>query len=114
MTATATKSVVWGRYLKGEQAQRGAADYTRYVEYRGGEDRDREEEGKRKFFDRDERGIDGETVRELWKEQGGRGPVMHELILSPGLNTVDQQEYTREIMDKLGRSKGLAGMTISK
>jgi len=101
---TATKTVVWGRYLKGEQAQRGAADYTRYVEYRGGDDRG--EEGKRKFFDREEQGVDGEKVRELWQEQGKRGPVLHELILSPGLNTVDQQEYTREIMDKLSRAKG--------
>jgi hypothetical protein len=29
------------------------------------------------------------------------------LILSPGLNAVDLQDYTREIMDKLGSEKGL-------
>ncbi|HEY9684283.1 MAG TPA: hypothetical protein V6C86_22075 [Oculatellaceae cyanobacterium] len=100
---SATKSVVKHRYFKGERAQRGAGEYTRYVEYRRGDDR---EDGKRKFFDRDDAGIEGAKVRELWPEQGKRGPVMHELILSPGLNTVDQQEYTREVMDKLSRSKG--------
>ena len=100
---SATKTVVKHRYFKGQRAQRGAGEYTRYVEYRQGEDR---EERGRKFFDREETGIEGAKVRELWQEQGKRGPVMHELILSPGLNTVDQQEYTREVMDKLSRSKG--------
>lgn len=98
-----TKSVVKHRYFKGERAQRGAGEYTRYVEYREGKDR---EQGGREFFTGDRENIKGAEVRELWREQSGRGPVMHELILSPGLNCVENQEYTRELMEKLERTKG--------
>lgn len=96
-------SVVKHRYLKGPRAVAGAGEYTRYLEYRDGPDR---EEGGRKFFDRDQQDIVGGDVRQLWTAQKGRGPVMHELILSPGLNTVDRQEYVRELMENLERSKG--------
>lgn len=98
-----TKSVVKHRYFKGEQAQRGVGDYTRYVEYRDGKDR---EQGGREFFTGDRENIKGSEVRGLWREQSGRGPVMHELIMSPGLNGVDQQEYTRELMERLEKTKG--------
>lgn len=98
-----SKSVVKHRFFKGQHAQRGAGDYTRYVEYREG--RDLEKSG-REFFTGDREHIRGSEVRELWREQTGRGPVMHELILSPGLNCVEGQEYTRELMEKLERTKG--------
>jgi hypothetical protein len=97
-----SQSVAKHRYWKGKNAAKSVGNYTKYVQFRQGPDR---EKGGRKFFDEK----DDESQKDfakLLKEMKARGAVAHELILSPGVNQVDQLAYTRELMDKLGQSKG--------
>lgn len=98
------RTIAKHRYFSGKRAKRSAKEYTNYVCYRRGEDR---EEGGRRFFGSERDDIKGREVLDRLDEfEQGRGVMAHELILSPGLNTVDPQDYTRELMDKLERSKG--------
>ncbi len=97
-----SQSVAKHRYWKGKNAVKAVGNYTKYVQFRQGPDR---EKGGRKFFD-DEKDESNKDFAKLLKEMRTRGAVAHELILSPGVNQVDQLAYTRELMDKLGRSKG--------
>lgn len=97
-------SVAKHRYFKGKKAKQGTKKYIDYVTHREGRDRDK---GGRLFFNEKRDAIDGRTLKKEVDRQDGRGgAVAHELILSPGLNAVDSQEYTRELMRKLERSKG--------
>lgn len=98
------RSVAKHRYFTGQRAKRSATEYTQYLTYRRGEDR---EEGGRKFFGTEREDISGREVLDRLQEfKQGRGVMAHELILSPGLNCVDPHEYTRELMDQLERSQG--------
>lgn len=98
------RTVAKHRYFSGKRAKRSATEYTNYVTYRRGEDR---EQGGRKFFDDERDDIRGREVKDRIRDfEQGRGVAVHELILSPGLNVVDPQEYTRELMEKLEHSKG--------
>ena len=100
----AVRTVAKHRYFTGQRAKRSAKEYTNYLCYRRGEDR---EQGGRQFFDKEREDIRGrEVLGRLEDFRQGRGVVAHELMLSPGLNVVDPQEYTRELIEKLERSKG--------
>ena len=97
-----SQSVTKHRYWKGKEAVKAVSEYSKYLKYREGDDK---EKGGRVFFDaeKDKTDIDlRETVRNLKT----RGAAAHELVLSPGVNTVDPMAYTRELMSKLERSKG--------
>jgi hypothetical protein len=97
-------SVAKHRYFKGKKAKQGTKKYIDYVTHREGHDR---EQGGRLFFDSKRDAVDGRTLKKEVDRQDGRGgAVAHELILSPGLNAVDSQEYTRELMRKLEQAKG--------
>jgi hypothetical protein len=99
------RSVAIHSYIKGGSTGKGKARaHLHYIQYRGGHDR---EEGGRQFFDRDVEESDGSWFRKELNEAPDRGVLMHKLILSPGCNRVDLQEYTREVMESLGDSKGL-------
>lgn len=84
-------------------AKRRAQAHIRYIEFRGREEGER----PRQFFNSKRDDIRGEEVRADVEKQTDRGVVMHKLILSPGLNNVDLHDYTRELLEELGRSKGL-------
>jgi hypothetical protein len=102
--AAGSVSVAKHRYFKGKKAKQGTKKYIDYVTHREGHDRDK---GGRLFFNEKLDAIDGRKLKKEVDRQDGRGgAVAHELILSPGLNAVDSQEYTRELMRKLERSKG--------
>lgn len=98
------RSVVKHSYIKGAKGKARAKAHVNYIQYRSGEDR---EKGKREFFNADRDGIDGREIKDHIDQETGRGVTVHKLILSPGVNSVELDKYTRETMDELGRSKGL-------
>ena len=104
------RSVVKARYVRGERGVGKMAAHVDYIRHRAGPDRGGGE--GRPIFDASRASIRGDEVkhgfREILDESRQRSPLIaHKLILSPGLNAVDLQDYTREIMDKLGSEKGL-------
>lgn len=105
------RSVVKARFVRGERGVGKMAAHVDYIRHRAGPDRGGGE--GRPIFDasfRENIGSDEvkKCFREVMEDSNQRSPlVAHKLILSPGLNAVDLQDYTREIMDKLGSEKGL-------
>ena len=105
------RSVVKARFVRGERGVGKMAAHVDYIRHRAGPDRGGGE--GRPIFDaslRENIGSDEvkKCFREVLEDSNQRSPlVAHKLILSPGLNAVDLQDYTREIMDKLGSEKGL-------
>ena len=98
MSATIAKGRFWG---SGRDKGR-LFNYSKYIQHRSGPDR---EPGGRQFFDRED-DISAKSFRDELAKTDGRGVIGHEFILSPGLNTVDQEAYTRELMEKLEQEKG--------
>jgi hypothetical protein len=98
------RSVAKHSYIKGAKGQARAKAHVNYIQHRSGEDR---EKGGRQFFNKDREDIGGREVKHDIEEQSQRGVTMHKIILSPGINGVDLQDYTREVMGELGSSKGL-------
>lgn len=104
------RSVVKARYVRGERGVGKMAAHVDYIQHRAGLDRGGGE--GRPIFDASRASIRPNEVkqdlRDILDESRQRSPLIaHKLILSPGLNAVDVQDYTREIMDKLGSEKGL-------
>lgn len=96
------RSVVKHKYLNGRACKAKAKAHVKYLEHRHGPDR---EKGGREFFNAGEERISGKEVRAEIQE---RDPsVVHKLILSPGMEGVDLQAYTREIMHEMERHKGV-------
>ena len=96
------QSVAKHRYWKGKEAVKAVSEYSKYLKYREGDDK---EKGGRTFFDAEKDQKD-KDLREEVRGLKSRGAAAHELILSPGINEVDPMAYTRELMEKLERSKG--------
>ncbi len=80
-----------------------AIKHINYNYHRPGADRDK---GEREFFsdERDKIAID--EIRQ-WVRDGGKGDVIHKLMLSPDINPDDMRELTREVMKKMNSEKGL-------
>lgn len=100
------RSVAKHSYIKGRNARGRAKAHVNYIQYRAGEDREKERGGARPFFDSDRDTKTGAEVKREIHEQGKFG-LTHKLILSPGMQGVDLKEYTREVLGQLGRDKGL-------
>jgi hypothetical protein len=99
------RSVNKHSYVKGRNGKARARGHVNYIAHREGGDR---EQGGRKFFDRDRDDIAVREVRDLVDERADeRGVTIHKLILSPGMQEVELKEYTRELMEKLEREKGM-------
>ncbi len=98
------RAVVKHSYVKGRQGIAKARAHINYLQYRPGEDREKE---LRRFFDKERDDILGRHIKERLYEQDQRGATMHKLMLSPGINTVDREAYTREVMAAIERQKGL-------
>lgn len=96
------QSVAKHRYWRGKEAVKAVSEYAKYLKYREGDDK---EKGGRTFFDAEKDKTD-KDLREEVRGLKSRGAAAHELILSPGINEVDPIAYTRELMEKLERSKG--------
>ncbi len=105
------RSVVKARFVRGTRGVAKMAAHVDYIRHRAGPDRGGGE--GRPIFDASSRQKIGSdeikrSFREVLEDSRQRSPlVAHKLILSPGLNAVDLQDYTREIMGKLGSEKGL-------
>jgi len=95
-------SVVKHSYIKGTNRLAKAGAHINYIQYRSGEDRGKE---PRQFFDDKRSGIQGREVKQDLRENGGK--YIHKMILSPGVDGVDMQAYSRAILGQLGREKGL-------
>lgn len=91
-------------YIKGAKGKARAKAHVNYVAHRGGHDR---EQGGREFFSRDRDGISAREVKQDINQIERAPVVAHKLILSPGMPGVDVREYTREVLEAVGRSKGL-------
>lgn len=91
------------KYIKaGSGARSAIREHLRYIQ-----ERERgEKEPERDFFDRDRGGIERKEVFDAMLEGRGKNAAMHTLILSPGDNRVDMEEYTRESMKALEERLG--------
>lgn len=96
------RSVVKHSFVKGAQKGARARAHVDYIQYRSGEDRDKE---PRSFFDDKRENFHGREVKQEIDKRSGK--VVHKLILSPGVEGVDVKEYTRHVMHDLNREKGL-------
>ena len=101
----AHRTVVKHSYLTGDNQGMGRAQaHVRYIQFRGGKDKDEEQ---RSFFNGTRDEIIGKEVRDAVACQNVRATVMHKLILSPGVQGADVKEYCREVMADLSSRKGL-------
>jgi type IV secretory pathway VirD2 relaxase len=96
------RSVVKHSFIKGADRGARAKAHINYIQYRAGEDR---ENGPRAFFNGDRENILGREVKEQIDKVDAR--FVHKVILSPGVEGVDIQAYTKSIMTQLGKEKGL-------
>ena len=81
-----------------------ALAHLKYIKHRPGEDR---EEGGRDMFDEQEDRLNARSMRKAIKESQDSKVVVHKLTLAPEIDPQDQKAFTREVMKKLGRDKGL-------
>ena len=98
-----TVAIAKNKYIKAGKGSRPAIrEHLRYIQ-----ERERgEREPERKFFDRDRDGIERPEVYEKMLENRGDRTAMHTLILSPGDNSIDIRDYTRESMEALEERMG--------
>jgi len=96
-------------YIRGRNGRTRARKHLNYIAHRAGHEREFSEgTGGRRFFNRDYSDITvGDVKHFVYEKSENRGVVIHTLILSPGIQSVDIQEYTREIMQKLEHEKRL-------
>lgn len=100
------RSVAKGNYIKGRGGIKHALAHVRYLQMRGGDDRDHAIGRIRLFIDAKRDGISGAEVNERIKSMNENQVVCHRMVLSPGIDGVDMNDYTRTIMSELQRSKG--------
>lgn len=99
------RSVAKHSYIKGASGKARAKAHVNYIQYRRGEDR---ENGKpREFFSQDKDRIQGREVKQEIGRLERSKVVVHKVILSPGVQGVDMERYTREVLKATGREKGL-------
>jgi hypothetical protein len=95
--------VAKSKFIKAGKGSRSAVrEHLRYIQ-----ERERgENEPERKFFNRDKEGIERKDVYDSMMQGRGERAAMHTVILSPGDNSIDLQEYTRESMKALEERLG--------
>lgn len=95
--------VVKARYVKTSMdAGRHIVAHLRYIE-----ERERGvDEKERDFFDRNRDGIERKEVQRAMLENTGERVAMQKLILSPGDNSLNIREYTRDSMEALEKRMG--------
>jgi len=98
-----TTVVVKTKFVRAGKGGRSAIrQHLKYIQ-----ERERgENEPPREFFDREKEGIERKDVYDAMIEGQGRRAAMHTLILSPGDNEVDLQDYTRESLKALEERLG--------
>ena len=81
-----------------------ALAHLKYIQHRPGEDRD---DGGRDMFDDREDELKSRAMRKAIRESQDSKVVVHKLTLAPEIDPEDKKAFTREVMKKLGRDKGL-------
>lgn len=81
-----------------------ALAHVKYIQHRPG--RDREDGGRELFSDTEDR-VKGYEIRKEIREIGNQRVTVHKLTLAPEINPEDKKAFTREVMEDLGRTKGL-------
>ncbi|MCC7527084.1 MAG: hypothetical protein IT342_01105 [Candidatus Melainabacteria bacterium] len=99
------RSVVKHRYVKGASGRARAKAHVNYIQNRRGEDR--EDRKPREFFSDEREKIQGREVKQDIDDMDRSKVVAHKLILSPGLQNIDMQKYTRDVLKEAGKEKGL-------
>lgn len=99
------RSVAKHSYIKGASGKARAKAHVNYIQYRRGEDR--ETSNPRQFYSQDRDHIQGREVKRDIDDLDRAKVVVHKLILSPGLEGVNIEAYTRSVMQEVGRQKGL-------
>lgn len=102
-TPKGTTAIAKSKFIKvGKGSRPAIREHLRYIQ-----ERERGEgEPERKFFDRDRNGIERKEVFDAMLANRGDRAAMHTLILSPGDNSVNMEEYTRESMKALEERMG--------
>lgn len=100
------RSIAKGNYIRGKGGIKHAVSHIRYLELRSGADRDQAEGRRRTFISADRDGISGAEVRERIKQLDENKIVIHRIVLSPGIDDVDMNAYTRFVMTELENTKG--------
>lgn len=98
------RSVVKHSYIKGTKSKSRAKAHVNYIAHRSGPDKER---GTRPFFDRKRNDISSKEVKQDIDRIDQAQAVVHKMILSPGMPSVDIRDYTREVLRAVGRYKGL-------
>ncbi|CAM5999225.1 unnamed protein product [Sphagnum balticum] len=99
-------TVVKHSYTRGSRTASRSAAHAQYAANRPGEDRP--PIGGRPFFDEHRADYPlSNTLNWLADLNQSNFDVMHRMMFSPGLDGVDIADYTREVMNDLGRAKGL-------
>lgn len=99
-------SVAKHSYIKaGPKAKATAKAHVNYVQHRSGHDKNQGQ--PREFFDKDNDQVEARSVRARIDCAADRGVIIHKLVLSPGVQGVDLQQYTRSVMEEIGDRKGL-------
>lgn len=100
------RSVVKHSYINAFRNGRGRAKaHVNYIKFRPG--KDKEEAGARFFFSDKHEGLTSQPVLNAIEKQKEHGVLVHKMIVSPGVQDADMQEYVREVMHEMGRQKGL-------
>lgn len=95
-------AVVFAQYVKtNADSSRHMVQFVDYLE-----NKNRKPWEERKFFDRENTGLDKDLVLKDLLLNQGKDISMHKLVLSPGDNSVNQLEYTRETMERLEEQLG--------
>lgn len=82
-----------------------ALAHVKYIQNRPG--RDKADGKAREFFNEFESGLDGKALRAMIKQMEDSKVVVHKLTLAPEIEPLNKEAYTREVMDKIAREKGL-------
>ncbi len=97
-----TRVIAKGNYLKGKLGMSKAHAHLKYIEDRPGKDKD---ENPRQFFGASRDNVSSAEIRDRIDHQDRR-VVMHRIVLSPGYNQTDLEEFTRETLRELSDRKG--------
>ena len=101
-----TKGIKSGAALRAARslAIGSAIGHIKYIQHRPGNDR--EEKPRDVFTDREDV-ADSKVLREIVKDYNGRSVVIHKLTLAPEVSPNNPEEFTREVIKKLGDERGL-------
>lgn len=99
-------AIVKSRYVRrGTDSQRHMLQHVFYIGKQHEKEHDKEQDPRR-FFSKDRFDIERDDVLNHLVTHQGKEVAMHKMILSPGDNSINMLDYTRESMEKLEQTLG--------